>query len=58
MYIGDCVVPRDWALLEGAEQIVLDGVFHSMSKVRPFNKADGAFQNQQISDPPRVVDCW
>ena len=32
--LGDCVVPKDWALLEGAEQIVLPGVFHSMSKVR------------------------
>lgn len=32
---GDCVVPKDWALLEGANQIVLDGVFHSMSKVSP-----------------------
>jgi hypothetical protein len=32
--MGDCVVPVDYALLDGAEQIVLQGCFHSMSKVK------------------------
>lgn len=35
---GDAVVPVSSALLEGAEAVVVDGVFHSMSRVRTFNE--------------------
>eukprot|EP00241_Pyramimonas_parkeae_P004703 CAMPEP_0114225888 /NCGR_PEP_ID=MMETSP0058-20121206/929_1 /TAXON_ID=36894 /ORGANISM="Pyramimonas parkeae, CCMP726" /LENGTH=361 /DNA_ID=CAMNT_0001336557 /DNA_START=40 /DNA_END=1125 /DNA_ORIENTATION=+ len=51
---GDCVVPKDWALLEGANQIVLDGVFHSMSKIGTYDEA-GEVQWYGSSD---VVDIW
>lgn len=36
--VGDCVVPLEWALLEGAEQVVLEGVFHSMSKIGSYEE--------------------
>eukprot|EP00798_Chlamydomonas_sp_ICE-L_P011878 gene11878-14984_t len=35
---GDCVVPIDSAFLHGAKQIVLDGVYHSMSRVGTFEE--------------------
>ena len=36
---GDAVVPLSCALLPGATQLVLDGVWHSMSKVGTFDQA-------------------
>lgn len=36
--MGDCVVPVDYALLDGAEQIVLQGCFHSMSKIGSYEE--------------------
>ena len=35
---GDCVVPLRCALLEGAANIVLDGVYHSMSRIGTFDE--------------------
>lgn len=40
--VGDAVVPLQSALLEGAEHVVLDGVFHSMSRVGTFDTDSGA----------------
>ena len=40
--LGDGIVPVEAALLEGAEQVVLDGVFHSMSQLGTFDTASGA----------------
>lgn len=37
--VGDAVVPLSCALLQGATQLVLDGVWHSMSKVGTFDEA-------------------
>jgi len=37
--LGDAVVPLHCALLPGARQLVLDGVWHSMSKVGTFDEA-------------------
>jgi hypothetical protein len=39
--LGDGIVPVESALLEGAHHVVLDGVFHSMSKVGTFDEASG-----------------
>ncbi len=38
---GDCVVPLGSALLPGARQVVLDGVFHSMSRIGTFDEESG-----------------
>lgn len=35
---GDAVVPLCSALLAGAEHVVLDGVLHSMSRIRTFDE--------------------
>ena len=40
--LGDGIVPVEAALLEGAEQVVLDGVFHSMSQLGTFDTSSGA----------------
>ena len=39
--VGDAVVPNDFALLDGAAAYVLDGVFHSMSKVGTYDEDSG-----------------
>lgn len=52
--VGDAVVPLSSALLAGAEQVVLDGVFHSMSRVRTFNEpTDVPWYGSE-----QVVDAW
>ena len=38
---GDCVVPLRSAFLAGARQVLLDGVFHSMSRIGTFEEAAG-----------------
>lgn len=38
---GDCVVPLSSALLPGARHVVLDGVFHSMSRIGTFDEESG-----------------
>jgi hypothetical protein len=51
---GDCVVPLRAALLPGANNLVLDGVFHSMSRIGTFDE-----RGQPLwygSD--EVVDHW
>jgi hypothetical protein len=39
---GDCVVPTGSALLEGATNVVLDGVRHSMARIGSFDERAGA----------------
>lgn len=51
---GDAVVPLCSALLDGAEHVVLDGVFHSMSRIRTFNEpADVPWYGSEA-----VLDAW
>lgn len=52
--VGDAVVPMRSALLAGAQGVVLDGVLHSMSRVRTFEEPSGAAWYG--SDD--VVDLW
>ena len=40
--MGDGIVPLESAMLEGAAQVVLDGVFHSMSRAGTFEEPSGA----------------
>jgi hypothetical protein len=36
--VGDCVVPNAYAFLEGADvNLLMDGVFHSMSRVGTYD---------------------
>ena len=50
--VGDAVVPNDFAL--GARGDVLDGVFHSMSKVGTYDEDSGEVWYGSES----VVDAW
>ncbi|KAL4434662.1 hypothetical protein ABPG77_002785 [Micractinium sp. CCAP 211/92] len=52
--LGDAVVPLGSALLEGSDHVVLDGVFHSMSRVRTFNEPAAVpwYGSEQ------VLDAW
>jgi hypothetical protein len=43
--VGDAVVPICSAMLEGAQQVALNGVFHSMSRVGTFNKPSGVLES-------------
>lgn len=52
--VGDAVVPNDFALLDGAAANVLDGVFHSMSKVGTYDEDSGEVWYGSES----VVDAW
>jgi pimeloyl-ACP methyl ester carboxylesterase len=52
--VGDAVVPLDCALLPGAKQLVLDGVWHSMSKVGTFDEAS----NVVWYGSDAVCDWW
>lgn len=38
---GDCVVPLGSALLPGARHVILDGVYHSMSRIGTFDEESG-----------------
>lgn len=51
---GDAVVPLSSALLEGAQHVVLDGVYHSMSKIRTFNEPSGNIWYGS----EEVLDAW
>ncbi|GLC46697.1 hypothetical protein PLESTB_001353700 [Pleodorina starrii] len=51
---GDCVVPLGSAMLPGARQVVLDGVFHSMSKIGTFEEESGVVWYGSED----VLDCW
>ncbi|MEW5308207.1 MAG: hypothetical protein WDW38_000183 [Sanguina aurantia] len=51
---GDCVVPLNSALLDGANQILLDGVYHSMSKIGTFEESSSVVWYG--SDD--VIDHW
>jgi len=54
MVVGDAVVPCEYATLDGAENILLDGVFHSMSKVGTYD--EDSRECWYGSD--EVVDAW
>ena len=54
MVVGDAVVPCEYAMLDGAENILLDGVFHSMSKVGTYD--EDSRECWYGSD--EVVDAW
>ena len=46
--------PAFCCLLQGAEQVLLDGVFHSMSQIGSYSKAgDHVWYGDE-----RVVDTW
>ena len=52
-FAGDSVVPNRSAFLQGADNVLLDGVFHSMGKI-------GA---REVSSRPwygseEVIDAW
>ncbi|KAG2487577.1 hypothetical protein HYH03_013856 [Edaphochlamys debaryana] len=51
---GDCVVPLRSAMLPGARRLVLDGVYHSMSKIGTFEKESGVVWYGSED----VLDCW
>ncbi|KAG2444613.1 hypothetical protein HXX76_001357 [Chlamydomonas incerta] len=51
---GDCVVPLDSALLPGARHVVLDGVFHSMSRIGTFDEESGVVWYGSED----VLDAW
>jgi len=51
---GDCVVPCRSALLEGTRGVLLDGVFHSMSRVGGY----GEEATVPWYGSARVVDAW
>jgi pimeloyl-ACP methyl ester carboxylesterase len=51
-YSGDGVIPIDIAHLEGAEQITLDGVFHSI------NEAGTTMPTDSWYGSDKVVDLW
>jgi hypothetical protein len=51
---GDCVVPVRSALLRGANNIILQGVFHSMSRIGTFDeRGQPAWYGSD-----EVVDHW
>ena len=52
--VGDAVVPLECALLDGAHHVVLDGVWHSMSKVGTFDEESGVVWYGSDA----VVDHW
>jgi hypothetical protein len=52
--VGDAVVPMSCALLPGAAHVVLDGVWHSMSKVGTFDEESGVVWYGSDA----VVDHW
>ncbi|GIL87480.1 hypothetical protein Vretimale_1625 [Volvox reticuliferus] len=52
--VGDCVVPLSSAMLPGARHVILDGVFHSMSKIGTFDEDSG----QVWYGSEDVLDCW
>ena len=54
MVEGDCVVPCRSALLPGTRSVMLDGVFHSMSRV-------GGYGEEAVVPwygSGRVLDAW
>jgi len=53
---GDGVVPLCSAHLEGAVQLTLDGVMHSMSRIGTFD--DAAPDHLHWYGSGRVVDAW
>lgn len=50
--IGDGVVPFDWTQLQGAKQIELDGVFHSI------NEAGTTIPTDSWYGAEKIVDRW
>ncbi|GLI70045.1 hypothetical protein VaNZ11_014812 [Volvox africanus] len=52
--VGDCVVPLSAAMLPGARQVILDGVFHSMSQIGTFDEDSG----NVWYGSENVLDCW
>jgi len=51
---GDAVVPNEFAVLEGASNLVIDGCFHSMSRVGTYDEpAKDAWYGSE-----EVVDLW
>jgi hypothetical protein len=51
---GDAVVPNAYAFLEGAENVVVDGCFHSMSRVGTYDEDSG----EVWYGSEEVVDVW
>jgi pimeloyl-ACP methyl ester carboxylesterase len=54
MIVGDAVVPCEYAVLDGAENIVLEGVFHSMSKVGTYDEDS----KEVWYGSDEVLDCF
>lgn len=52
--VGDAVVPLSVALLDGAQHVVLPGVWHSVSRVGTFDEASGV----SWYGSAEVVDEW
>jgi hypothetical protein len=50
--VGDGVVPLEWTMLEGAKQIQLDGVLHSI------NEAGTTLPTDRWYGADKVVDKW
>eukprot|EP00198_Chlamydomonas_reinhardtii_P000657 XP_001689992.1 predicted protein [Chlamydomonas reinhardtii] len=51
---GDCVVPLGSALLPGARHVILDGVYHSMSRIGTFDEESGVVWYGSED----VLDAW
>ena len=51
---GDAVVPLRAALLAGSRQVVLDGVLHSMSRIRTFDEPS----DEEWYGSEGVLDSW
>lgn len=52
--VGDAVVPSEYATLEGALNVSVEGVFHSMSKVGTYAEDS----NEAWYGSDEVVDLW
>lgn len=48
--MGDGVVPFDWTQLEGAKQIRLDGVFHSINEAGTTNPTNNWYGGEDVID--------
>jgi hypothetical protein len=53
---GDGVVPLQSAMLEGAEQVIIDGVFHSMSRLGTFDEPTGECPSPTIGTAT-IITC-
>jgi len=54
---GDCVVPLHCATLEGATNVVLEGVRHSMARIGSFDERPAGDQHYWYGSP-QVGEGW